>query len=564
MGDKAGFLKHGRELPTRRQIPVRLRDWKEVYEPFGEDNLRTQASRCMDCGIPFCNDGCPLGNLIPDWNDLVYRDHWQAAIESLHATNNFPEFTGRLCPAPCEAACVLGINADPVTIKQVEQSIIDRAWEAGWVTPIHPDTLTGKKVAVIGSGPSGLAAAQQLTRAGHTVIVYERADRPGGLLRYGIPEFKMEKPVLDRRLAQMRAEGTQFACGVDVGVDIDAAQLRREFHAIVIAAGSTEGRELPIPGRELDGIHQAMEYLPYANRVQQGDIDESPISADGRRVVIIGGGDTGADCLGTAHRQGALSVHQFEIMPRPPDARAESTPWPQWPLMLRTSAAHEEGGERVFAVNTESFVDDGNGRVAGLRAHEVEMKMVDGRPRFDKVEGSEFELECELVLLALGFTGPTPAHRRATSAWTLDRPGQQSAGTGNGRRTVPGVVRVRRRRPGPEPHRVGHRRGPFLRGRGRPAPGRHHPAARSPAGAGVGARAVVAGQLGRADPVGGSHRARGMTSRWRVSTRRGGSGRRAPLPILAAMSDHDGGQRWQGSWGGPGIGPPWLVTSARG
>ena len=409
MGDKAGFLKHGRELPTRRQIPVRLRDWKEVYEPFGEDNLRTQASRCMDCGIPFCNDGCPLGNLIPDWNDLVYRDHWQAAIESLHATNNFPEFTGRLCPAPCESACVLGINADPVTIKQVEQSIIDRAWEAGWVTPIHPDTLTGKKVAVIGSGPSGLAAAQQLTRAGHTVIVYERADRPGGLLRYGIPEFKMEKAVLDRRLAQMRAEGTQFACGVDVGVDIDAAQLRREFGAIVIAAGSTEGRELPIPGRELDGIHQAMEYLPYANRVQQGDIDESPISADGRRVVIIGGGDTGADCLGTAHRQGALSVHQFEIMPRPPDARAESTPWPQWPLMLRTSAAHEEGGERVFAANTESFADDGNGRVAGLRAHEVEMKMVDGRPRFDKVEGSEFELECELVLLALGFTGPTPA-----------------------------------------------------------------------------------------------------------------------------------------------------------
>jgi glutamate synthase (NADPH/NADH) small chain len=409
MGDKVGFLRYGRELPARREVAVRLRDWKEVYEPFGVDNLRSQAARCMDCGIPFCNDGCPLANLIPDWNDLVYRDRWKAAIESLHATNNFPEFTGRLCPAPCETACVLAINADPVTIKSVEQSIIDRAWEEGWVVPVHADTLTGKKVAVIGSGPAGLAAAQQLTRAGHTVIVYERADRPGGLLRYGIPEFKMEKAVLDRRLAQMRAEGTQFACGVNVGVDIDAAQLRREFGAVIIAAGSTEGRDLPIPGRELDGVHQAMEYLPCANRVTQGDLEESPISADGKRVVIIGGGDTGADCLGTAHRQGALSVHQFEIMPRPPDSRAPSTPWPQWPLMLRTSAAHEEGGERVFAVNTERFVDDGRGHVAGLRAHEAEMTMVDGRPRFDKVEGSDFSLDCELVLLALGFTGPNPA-----------------------------------------------------------------------------------------------------------------------------------------------------------
>ncbi|MDQ6784374.1 MAG: glutamate synthase subunit beta [Actinomycetota bacterium] len=409
MGDKTGFLKHGRQLPRRRDVPVRLRDWKEVYEPFGDENLRTQASRCMDCGIPFCNDGCPLGNLIPDWNDLVYRDHWKAAIESLHATNNFPEFTGRLCPAPCEAACVLGINADPVTIKAVEQSIIDRAWAEGWVMPIQPDTRTGKKVAVVGSGPSGLAAAQQLTRAGHTVVVYERADRPGGLLRYGIPEFKMEKAVLDRRLAQMRAEGTQFACEVNVGFDVDAAQLRREFDAVIIAAGSTEGRDLPIPGRELHGIHQAMEYLPHANRVQQGDIDESPISAAGKRVVIIGGGDTGADCLGTAHRQGAAGVHQFEIMPRPPDVRAETTPWPLWPLMLRTSSAHEEGGERVFAVSTESFLDDGRGNVAGLRAHEVAMKTVDGRMSFEKVDGSDFDLDCELVLLALGFTGPTPS-----------------------------------------------------------------------------------------------------------------------------------------------------------
>jgi glutamate synthase (NADPH/NADH) small chain len=408
MGERTGFLKYPRELPERRAVPVRLRDWKEVYEPFGEDRLRKQAARCMDCGIPFCNDGCPLGNLIPDWNDLVYRDHWRAAIERLHATNNFPEFTGRLCPAPCEAACVLGINSDPVTIKQVEVSIIDRAWEEGWVAPVPPAKLTGKKVAVIGSGPAGLAAAQQLTRAGHVVVVYERADRPGGLLRYGIPEFKMEKAVLDRRLNQMTAEGTQFACGIDVGRDISARQLRKEHHAIVIAAGSTEGRDLSIPGRDLEGIHQAMEYLPYANRVQQGDIEAPPITAEGKHVVIIGGGDTGADCLGTAHRQGAASVHQFEIMPRPPDARAESTPWPQWPLMYRTSSAHEEGGERVFAVNTAQFLGDEDGHVRALQAHEVEMKTVDGRPRFEKVEGTDFELPCDLALLALGFTGPTP------------------------------------------------------------------------------------------------------------------------------------------------------------
>ncbi len=441
MGDRTGFLRHDRKLPSRRDVSVRLRDWKEVYEPFGVDNLRVQASRCMDCGIPFCNDGCPLGNLIPDWNDLVYRDHWKVAIERLHATNNFPEFTGRLCPAPCEAACVLAINAEAVAIKQIEQSIIDRAWEEGWVTPVHPETMTGKKVAVIGSGPAGLAAAQQLTRAGHTVTVYERADRPGGLLRYGIPEFKMEKAVLDRRLDQMRAEGTQFACGVNVGVEIDAAQLRREFDAVVIAAGSTEGRDLPLPGRHLAGIHQAMEYLPHANRVQQGDIDVSPLSASGKQVVIIGGGDTGADCLGTAHRQGAAGVHQFEIMARPPDVRATSTPWPMWPLMMRTSSAHEEGGERVFAVNTESFIDDGDGSVAGLRAHEVKMTVADGRPNFEKVEGSDFELPCQLVLLALGFTGPAPAiaeHLGVTlgprgtvardSSWATDVPGIFVAG----------------------------------------------------------------------------------------------------------------------------------------
>ncbi|HZQ26486.1 MAG TPA: glutamate synthase subunit beta [Acidimicrobiales bacterium] len=402
MGDVSGFLKHGRQTPTRRPVPVRLRDWNEVYEPFPQDTLRAQASRCMDCGIPFCNNGCPLGNLIPDWNDLVYRDQWRTAIERLHATNNFPEFTGRLCPAPCEAACVLGINQDPVTIKQVEVEIIERAWNEGWVQPVVPKQHTGKKVAVVGSGPSGLAAAQQLTRAGHEVVVFERADRIGGLLRYGIPEFKMEKRFLDRRIAQMEAEGTVFRVNANVGADIPVADLQAEFDAIVLAGGATAWRDLPVPGRELTGIYQAMEYLPGSNRVQEGDLAVPPITAEGKHVVIIGGGDTGADCLGTAHRQGAASVHQFEIMPRPPDTRADSTPWPTWPLMFRTSSAHEEGGERVFSVNTECFLGDDAGNVRALRAHEVQM--VDGR--FEEIEGTAFELPCELVLLAMGFVGP--------------------------------------------------------------------------------------------------------------------------------------------------------------
>jgi glutamate synthase (NADPH/NADH) small chain len=415
VGKPTGFLEFRRELPSRRPVPVRLRDWKEVYEPFQADRLQTQASRCMDCGIPFCNDGCPLGNLIPDWNDLVYKDQWQAAIERLHATNNFPEFTGRLCPAPCESACVLGINSDPVTIKQVEVSIIDRAWDEGWVKPLPPESRTGMRVAVIGSGPAGLAAAQQLTRAGHTVTVYERADKPGGLLRYGIPEFKMEKRHLDRRLAQMEAEGTVFVSGTAVGDvtgpgTLAAAEVRATSDAVVIAAGATVGRELPIPGRELAGIHQAMEFLPLGNRAVEAEdpVAACPITACGRNVVIIGGGDTGADCLGTVHRQGARSVHQFEIMPRPPDVRDPSTPWPTWPLMFRTSSAHEEGGERVFAVNTLEFLADDAGGVRALRACEVSMSVVDGRPRFDPVEGTEFELPCELVLLALGFSGPEP------------------------------------------------------------------------------------------------------------------------------------------------------------
>lgn len=407
MADPRGFLKFThRELPKRRPVPLRLKDWHEVYEEFDNESLREQATRCMDCGIPFCHNGCPLGNLIPEWNDLVRRDRWRDAIERLHATNNFPDFTGRLCPAPCEPACVLGINQDPVTIKQIELEIIDRAFEDGTVVPLPPDILTGKKVAVVGSGPAGLAAAQQLTRAGHTVTVFERADRIGGLLRYGIPEFKMEKRVLDRRLDQMRAEGTEFRAGVNVGVDITAEQLRADFDAVVLAGGATAGRDLPIPGRELDGIHQAMEYLPWGNRVQEGDDvlgpdGEPPITARGKKVVIIGGGDTGADCLGTAHRQGAANIHQFEIMPRPPESRAESTPWPTYPLMYRVSSAHEEGGERVFSVNTEKFAGK-DGRVTALKAHEVTMQ----EGKFVKVEGSEFELEADLVLLAMGFVGP--------------------------------------------------------------------------------------------------------------------------------------------------------------
>jgi glutamate synthase (NADPH/NADH) small chain len=407
VGDPQGFLKNtSRELPKRRPVDLRLMDWKEVYEDFSADTLRTQASRCMDCGIPFCHNGCPLGNLIPEWNDLVYKDRWRESIDRLHATNNFPEFTGRLCPAPCEASCVLGINQDPVTIKQVEVEIIDRAFDEGWVQPVYPTYLTGKKVAVVGSGPAGLAAAQQLTRAGHTVTVFERADRIGGLLRYGIPEFKMEKRHIDRRLAQMEAEGTIFRTGVNVGVDITAEELRAEFDSVVLSGGATKARDLEVPGREYGGIHQAMEFLPWANRVQLGDdvVDDygqPPISAKGKKVIIIGGGDTGADCLGTSHRQGAASVHQFEIMPRPPEERAGSTPWPTYPLVYRVSSAHEEGGERVFSVNTERFTGE-NGYVTGLDAHEVEFK--DGR--FAKVEGSDFHLEADIVFLAMGFVGP--------------------------------------------------------------------------------------------------------------------------------------------------------------
>ncbi|MCJ1713870.1 glutamate synthase subunit beta [Curtobacterium sp. VKM Ac-2922] len=403
MADPKGFLKvQERELPKRRPVPVRLMDWKEVYEQQESGQLKRQAGRCMDCGVPFCHQGCPLGNLIPEWNDLTWRGEGRQAIERLHATNNFPEFTGRLCPAPCEASCVLGINQPPVTIKQVEVSIIDRAFQNGWVTPHPPERLTGKTVAVVGSGPAGLAAAQQLTRAGHTVAVYERDDRIGGLLRYGIPDFKMEKRQIDARLSQMQAEGTRFRAGVEIGVDITWDDLKSRYDAVVVATGATVPRDLPIPGRDLAGVHFAMEYLVQQNRAGAGTVVDNQITAEGKHVVVIGGGDTGADCIGTAHRQGALSVTNLAIGKQPPEERPEDQPWPMFPTVFEITSAHEEGGERTFLASTVEFLANEAGEVRALRVAETEY--LDGR-RVPKA-GTEREIPADLVLIAMGFTGP--------------------------------------------------------------------------------------------------------------------------------------------------------------
>ncbi len=410
MGKVTGFLEIDREQPTRRNPEQRIKDWFEIYEPFAEEKQREQGARCMDCGVPFCHTGCPVNNIIPDWNDLVYSGRWEAAIRRLHSTNNFPEFTGRICPAPCEAACVLGINAAPVSIKLIERSIIERAWQEGWIHPEPPEFNTGKRVAVVGSGPAGLAAAQQLRRAGHSVTVYEKNDRIGGLLRYGIPNFKLEKHVIDRRLEQMRAEGVTFLTNAHVGVNVPIEALTEHYDAILLAGGAEQPRDLKIPGRELKGIHFAMEFLPQQNRRTEGDSEAQllaamnaaePILATGKRVIIIGGGDTGADCLGTSHRQGALSVHQFEIMPKPPESRSSATPWPLWPLQLRTESSHEEGGIRDWSINSIKFTGDENGNVKQLHATRV-----GAPPKFEPIAGSEFTLDCDLVLLAMGFLGP--------------------------------------------------------------------------------------------------------------------------------------------------------------
>jgi len=403
MGKVTGFMEYQRETPERRPADVRIHDYFEVYREFPEEKVRRQGARCMDCGVPFCHTGCPLNNLIPDWNDSAYKGRWRDAIRTLHATNNFPEFTGRLCPAPCEAACVLGIHEPPVTIKLIERMIIDRAFEEGWIQPGPPPSRTGKRVAVIGSGPAGLAAAQQLNRAGHTVTVFEKAGRAGGLLRYGIPDFKLEKRWIDRRLDQMRKEGVEFRTRSWVGRDVPAGDLRKEYDALLLAGGAEQPRDLHVPGRELKGIHYAMDFLPQQNRRVAGDPESETgaILATGKRVVIIGGGDTGADCLGTAHRQQAHTVHQFEILPKPPETRSPLTPWPLWPLQLRTESAHEEGGTREWSFATTAFSGDENGGVKQLHAVRVGPP-----PAFDPVPGSQFTVDAEMVLLAMGFTGP--------------------------------------------------------------------------------------------------------------------------------------------------------------
>jgi len=393
VGKTTGFIEHPREVPPRRPVSERVNDWFEVYQDFPEERVRTQGARCMDCGVPFCHTGCPLNNVIPEWNDLVYQDRWDDALRVLHSTNNFPEFTGRVCPAPCEAACVLGINEPPVAIKLIENSIIEHAFRNGGIPPQPPKQRTGKQVAIVGSGPAGLAAAQQLNRAGHLVTVFEKSDRVGGLLRYGIPDFKLEKRIVDRRLRQLEAEGIEFQTNVHVGVSLTGDELLRDYDAVLISTGAEQPRELAVPGRNLKGIHFAMEFLPQQNRRGAGDYVPHQILATGKRVVIIGGGDTGADCLGTSHRQKAASVHQFEILPMPPPERAPQTPWPLWPLQLRTESAHEEGGQRHWSIATSEFTGDESGHVKKLHAKRMD-------------NGEPVVLDVDLVLLAMGFTGP--------------------------------------------------------------------------------------------------------------------------------------------------------------
>jgi glutamate synthase (NADPH/NADH) small chain len=435
MGKASGFMEFGRETATRRPVTERVNDWFEIYQDFPEEKLRAQGARCMDCGVPFCHTGCPVNNLIPDWNDLVYHGRWKEALRQLHSTNNFPEFTGRICPAPCEAACVLGINEPAVTIKQIEKSIVERGWNEGLIRPEPPKFRSGKKVAVVGSGPAGLAAAQQLNRSGHWVTVYEKADRVGGLLRYGIPEFKMEKQVLDRRLEQMEAEGVKFVTDAHVGHSVPVEDLQREFDAMLLAGGAEAGRDLKVPGRELKGIHFAMEFLPQSNKRCHGDELDSAqeILATGKRVIIIGGGDTGADCLGTVHRQKAASVHQFEIMPMPPADRSPLTPWPLWPMQLRIEGAHEEGGVRQWSVATTKFTGDENGNVTELHGIQVGPP-----PKFEPVAGSEFVMHADLVLLAMGFTGPVRAGMIEQLGVKLDGRGNVETGA-DYMSSVPGV-----------------------------------------------------------------------------------------------------------------------------
>jgi glutamate synthase (NADPH/NADH) small chain len=433
VGKTTGFKEYAREMPTRRPVAERVSDFFEVYQPFPEEKVRIQGARCMDCGVPFCHTGCPLNNIIPDWNDLAYRGRWREAIRILHSTNNFPEITGRICPAPCEAACVLGINEPPVTIKQIEKTIIERAFREGWIHPEPPKTLTGKRVAVIGSGPAGLAAAQQLRRAGHEVTVFEKNDRVGGLLRYGIPDFKLEKRVLDRRLEQMTEEGVKFQVNAHVGVSVPVEDLRKEFEALLLAGGAESPRDLRVPGRELKGIHFAMEFLPQQNHRVAGDTVPNGILATDKHVVIIGGGDTGADCLGTTHRQNPKSVQQFEIMPMPPEQRSPSTPWPLWPLQLRTESSHEEGGIRNWAVATAKFIGDERGHVRQLHAVRVGPP-----PKFEPIPGTEFTLDCDLVLLAMGFLGPVKAGMIEQLGVALDARGNVATDA-NCMTSVPGV-----------------------------------------------------------------------------------------------------------------------------